>query len=136
MASPAPIPNNEVQRLKRLLELGVLDSEAEPAFDALTRAASLLTAAPIALVSLVDSERQWFKSNTGLEGTTQTPRDVAFCAYTILGDQPFVVPDTLKDPRFADNPLVTDAPHIRFYAGVPITLNDGLRMGSLCVIDR
>ena len=136
MAAPAPIPNNEVQRLKRLLELGVLDSDAEAVFDALTRAASLLTGAPIALISLVDSERQWFKSNVGLEGTTQTSRDVAFCAYTILDDQPFVVADALKDPRFADNPLVAGAPHIRFYAGAPITLQDGLRMGSLCVIDR
>ena len=136
MASPAPIPNNEVQRLKRLWELGILDSDAEPAFDALTRAAALLTGAPIALITLVDSERQWFKSNIGLEGTTQTPRDAAFCAYTILDDQPFVVADALKDPRFADNPLVADAPHIRFYAGVPLTLHDGLRMGALCVIDR
>jgi len=136
MAVPAPLPPDEGRRLERLLRLGVLDSDAEPLFDALTNAASLLTGAPIALLTLVDERRQWFKSNVGLEGTSETPRDIAFCSYTILGDELFVVPDALQDPRFADNPLVTDAPNIRFYAGAPITLADGLRMGSLCVIDR
>lgn len=136
MAVAATLPSDEGRRLERLLSLGVLDSEAEPLFDALTRAASLLTGAPIALMTLVDERRQWFKSNVGLEGATETPRDIAFCSYTILDEQLFVVPDAMKDPRFADNPLVTDAPHIRFYAGAPITLNDGLRMGALCVIDR
>ena len=136
MAVPAPLPPDEGRRLERLLRLGVLDSDAEPLFDALTNAASLLTGAPIALLTLVDERRQWFKSNVGLEGTSETPRDIAFCSYTILGDELFVVPDALQDPRFADNPLVTNAPNIRFYAGAPITLADGLRMGSLCVIDR
>ncbi|WP_109125078.1 PAS domain S-box protein [Dyella sp. C11] len=136
MAVPAPLASDEGRRLERLLSLGVLDSEAEPLFDALTRAASLLTGAPIALMTLVDDRRQWFKSNIGLEGTAETSRDIAFCSYTILGDEPFVVRDAMKDPRFSDNPLVTDAPHIRFYAGAPITLGDGLRMGALCVIDR
>lgn len=136
MAQPAPLAPNEGQRLERLLSLGVLDTEAEPLFDALTRAASLLTGAPISVLTLVDERRQWFKSSVGLEGVKETPRDVAFCSYTILGDELFVVPDALSDPRFVDNPLVTDAPHIRFYAGAPITLDDGLRMGALCVIDR
>lgn len=136
MAVPAPRSHDEERRLERLISLGVLDTEAEPLFDALTKAASMLTGAPIALMTLVDDRRQWFKSNVGLDGPSETSRDVAFCSYTILDDQPFVVPDALKDPRFADNPLVTDAPHIRFYAGAPITLSDGLRMGALCVIDR
>jgi diguanylate cyclase (GGDEF)-like protein/PAS domain S-box-containing protein len=136
MAVSAPLSTDEGRRLERLLSLGVLDTEAEPLFDALTKAASLLTGAPIALMTLVDDQRQWFKSNVGLEGTRETSRAVAFCSYTILGDQPFVVPDATEDPRFADNPLVTGDPHIRFYAGAPITLNDGLRMGALCVIDR
>lgn len=136
MAQPAPLLPDEGRRLQRLRSLGVLDSEAEPLFDALTRAASLLTGAPVALMTLVDDRRQWFKSSVGLEGVTETPRDVAFCSYTIQGDDLFVVTDAMEDPRFADNPLVTHAPHIRFYAGAPITLNDGLRMGALCVIDR
>ncbi|WP_199098992.1 PAS domain S-box protein [Dyella sp. ASV21] len=136
MASPAPRASNESQRLERLLALGVLDSEAEPLFDALTRAASLLTGAPIALLTLVDDKRQWFKANIGLEEVKETSRDVAFCSYTILDDDLFVVPDALEDPRFADNPLVTGAPYIRFYAGAPITLADGMHMGALCVIDR
>lgn len=136
MARPASLPPDEDRRLERLLSLGVLDTGAEPLFDALTRAASLLTGAPVALMTLVDERRQWFKANVGLEGATETSRDVAFCSYTIQGDELFVVPDAMDDPRFADNPLVTDAPHIRFYAGAPITLSDGLRMGALCVIDR
>ena len=136
MTHPAPFPANESARLQRLLALNVLDTEAEPLFDALTRAAALAVGTPIALVSLVDAERQWFKANTGLGGTSETPRDVAFCGYTILDDDVFVVPDARADPRFAGNPLVNGRPDIRFYAGAPITLNDGLRMGALCVIDR
>ncbi len=136
MTVPAPLPANESERLQRLRGLGILDTEAEPLFDALTKAAALAVGVPIALVTLVDSERQWFKSNIGLDGTTQTPRDVAFCSYTILEDDVFVVPDATVDPRFTRNPLVTGNPEIRFYAGAPITLKDGLRMGALCVIDR
>ena len=136
MTQPAPVPANESARLQRLLALNVLDTEAEPLFDALTQAAALAVGAPIALVSLVDAERQWFKANTGLDGTSETPRDVAFCGYTILDDDVFVVPDARTDPRFAGNPLVSGQPDFRFYAGAPITLNDGLRMGALCVIDH
>ncbi|HEY6941787.1 PAS domain S-box protein [Dokdonella sp.] len=136
MTRPAPLPPDEVRRLARLRALDALDTEAEPLFDALAQAAALVVGAPIALVSLVDERRQWFKANVGLEGTGETPRDVAFCAHAILGDELFVVPDAHADPRFADNPLVTADPNIRFYAGAPIRMSDGLRMGALCVMDR
>lgn len=118
-----------------LHRLEVLDSDAEAEFDALTQAASLVCQAPISLISLVDAHRQWFKSRQGLE-TPETPRDLAFCAHAILDGDVFEVPDTTRDLRFHDNPLVTQAPDIRFYAGVPLTLGDGSRVGTLCVIDR
>jgi diguanylate cyclase (GGDEF)-like protein/PAS domain S-box-containing protein len=136
MTRPAPLPPDEARRLARLRALDALDTDAEPLFDALAQAAALVVGAPIALVSLVDEGRQWFKANVGLEGTDETPRDVAFCAHAILGDELFVVPDAHADPRFADNPLVTADPNIRFYAGAPIRMSDGLRMGALCVMDR
>ena len=131
----APKPDTEAQRLQALRELDVLDTAAEAQFDALTQAASLACGVPISLVSLVDEDRQWFKSNTGLPQAQQTPRDVAFCAHAILQTDVFEVPDALADPRFADNPLVTGAPDIRFYAGVPLALSNGHRVGTLCVID-
>ena len=136
MATPAAWPSNECERVARLHALGVLDTAAEPLFDALTRAAMELTAVPIALISLIDMQRQWFKANLGMQEVAQTPRDLAFCAHAILSDKLMEMPDALADPRFADNPLVTGAPGIRFYAGAPIVLADGLRMGTLCVIDR
>ena len=120
----------------RLRQLQVLDTPAEPLFDALTRTAGLITDAPIVLVTLVDADRQWFKSNIGLGGTSETPRDIAFCAHAILESNLMEVSDARKDVRFAQNPLVTGQPGIRFYAGAPITLSDGLRVGTLCVIDR
>ena len=132
----APLPPDEAERLRSLHALEVLDSESEPLFDALTRAAAIATGMPIALLSLVDADRQWFKSNFGLTGTAQTSRDAAFCAHTILGDEVLEVADARVDARFTDNPLVTDGPCIRFYAGAPITLSDGSRIGSVCVIDR
>lgn len=132
----APLPDNEVERVAALHALAVLDSGPEEEFDALVRAASLLCQVPISLISLIDDERQWFKANIGLPGVSETPRDVAFCAHSILSDEVFVVPDARLDPRFADNPLVAGNPDIRFYAGAPIRLNDGSRIGSLCVIDR
>ncbi|MEO9077825.1 MAG: diguanylate cyclase [Rhodanobacter sp.] len=134
--SSAAIPVDEKRRLARLHELAVLDTDAEPLFDALTRAAALATGKPIALISLVDADRQWFKSRVGLPvGVIETPRESAFCAHTILDSELLEVADTQQDPRFADNPLVTGALDIRFYAGAPITLKDGSRLGSLCVMD-
>jgi PAS domain S-box-containing protein len=133
---PAPQRPDEPEALAALHRLEVLDSAAEAEFDALVQAASVLCGTPISLVSLVDAERQWFKANVGLPGAAQTPRDIAFCAHAVLGTALFEVPDTLADARFADNPLVTAAPHIRFYAGVPLRLTGGEQVGTLCVIDR
>ncbi len=132
----APTPFDEPERLRALQRLDVLDSAPEREFDALVAAAALVCGVPISLVSLVDSDRQWFKANVGLPGVTETHRDVAFCAHAIQSDDLFEVPDALADPRFADNPLVATAPDIRFYAGVPLRLSDGERIGTLCVIDR
>ncbi len=136
MTVPAPIPANETERLARLRELMVLDSVPEPLFDSLTRMASEVCGAPIGLVSLVDTERQWFKAQVGLTGATETPRDIAFCAHAILQDSVFEIADAAADPRFAANPLVTSAPNIGFYAGAPLTLPGGERIGTLCVIDH
>ncbi|SEL07462.1 PAS domain S-box-containing protein/diguanylate cyclase (GGDEF) domain-containing protein [Pseudoxanthomonas sp. GM95] len=124
----------EASRLAALQALDVLDTPAEPVFDDLAWLAGQLCEAPIALVSLVDEERQWFKARCGL-AAQQTPRDMAFCAHTILRDTLMEVPDALEDARFADNPLVLGAPHIRFYAGAPLIGAEGHRYGSLCVID-
>jgi len=126
----------EQSRIARLRSLNILDTQAEPLFDAITKAAALVTGMPIALITLVDESRQWFKSNVGLPGTRETPRDIAFCSHTIQGEDVTEIRNALGDSRFADNPLVTGNPDIRFYAGAPITLSDGLRMGALCVIDR
>jgi PAS domain S-box-containing protein len=130
---PAVLPPLEAQRLARLRATGVLDTPPEPAFDALVAAAARITACPIALVSLVDAQRQWFKARQGL-AASETHRDVAFCAHAILDERVFVVPNALEDPRFADNPLVQGEPDIRFYAGAPIEV-EGQRLGTLCVID-
>jgi len=133
--TPALPPADESQRLQALRDLHVLDTPPDEAFDALVEAASIVCGTPIALVSLVDESRQWFKANRGLEGATQTPRDIAFCSHTILDSDIFEVPDAALDARFDDNPLVTGDPNIRFYAGMPIELLDGSRVGTLCVID-
>lgn len=132
----APIPLDEPDRLRALQRLEVLDSAPEREFDALVAAAALVCGVPISLISLIDHDRQWFKANVGLPDAKETPRDMAFCAHAILDDGIFEVPDALADPRFADNPLVAEAPDIRFYAGATLRLSDGARVGTLCVIDR
>lgn len=132
----AAIPPDEARRQHRLESLAVLDTPAEPLFDALTAAAAVVTGRPIALISLIDAKRQWFKSNVGLPGLSETSRDSAFCAHTILGRDLLEVGDAREDPRFADNPLVVGAPDIRFYAGAPIVLGEDMCVGSLCVLDR
>ena len=131
---PAPIPPSEPERLRALSCCALLDTPPEPEFDRITAHAAKVFGVPIVLVSLVDEHRQWFKSRHGF-ARSETPRDLAFCAYTILENRPFIVPDTLADARFVDHPLVTDEPHIRFYAGAPLTTRDGANLGSLCLID-
>lgn len=130
-----PVPPDEAQRLAALRALGILDTPAEERFDRITRVAQRLFDVPIALVSLVDAERQWFKSRQGLTAS-ETGRDISFCGHAIAGTGVFVVPDARADVRFVDNPLVTGAPHIRFYAGVPLASADGHNLGTLCIIDR
>lgn len=127
--------DKEAERLNALQLYRVLDTATEKAFDDLTRLASTICEVPIGLVSLVDKDRQWFKSRVGLEAT-ETPRDQAFCAHAIEFDEVMIVEDAHADPRFAENPLVTGDPHIRFYAGAPLTVAKDVRLGTLCVIDR
>ena len=133
--SSAPVPPDEAQRLRALSDLEVLDTPPEAALDDLTALASQICRTPIAVVALVAESRQWFKSKVGLDAR-QTPREIAFCAHTILGPDLFIVEDALADVRFADNPCVTGEPGIRFYAGVPLRTAAGHAIGTLCVIDR
>ena len=135
-AAAAPVPEHEERRLSALYALDILDSATEAAYDDLAALAAALFDAPIALITLVDEHRQWFKANIGLD-VTETPREHAFCAHAIAipGDV-LVVPDALRDLRFAENPLVTGDPHIRFYAGAPLLSKDGDALGTLCIIDR
>lgn len=128
------IPQNEKNRLETLESLDILDSQAEERFDRLTRMAKRMFGVPIALVSLVDKNRQWFKSCIGLSAS-ETSREISFCGHAILGSEVFIIPNVLEAPRFFDNPLVLDAPNIRFYAGCPLTVN-GYRLGTLCLIDQ
>jgi len=129
------IPENETYRLSALHDLNILDTPAEERFDRLTRVAQRLFDVPIALVSLVDGDRQWFKSRQGVD-VQQTPRNISFCGHAILDEDVFYIPDTFKDSRFADNPLVKEFPHIRMYAGVPLTIAEDIRIGTLCIIDH
>ncbi len=127
-------PNNEEKRLNALRSLNVLDTLPEERFDRLTRLAKRMFDVPMALVSLVDENRQWFKSCVGID-ISEAPRDMSFCGHAILGDEIFIIPDTLQDERFSDNPFVLNSPYCRFYAGCPLRYADGTMLGTLCIID-
>ncbi len=129
------LPLNEARRLQALLDYAILDTPNEEAFDRLARIAAALLEAPIALISLIDGSRQWFKARVGL-AASETPRDWAFCSHALVQEEPLVVLDAPADPRFADNPLVTGEPEIRFYLGAQLNTPAGETLGTLCVIDR
>lgn len=127
-------PENEAERLHALRALQILDTSDEERFDRVTRMAKRMFGVSISLVSLVDEDRQWFKSKQGLDAP-ETPRDISFCGHAINQEGLFIIPDTLEDERFFDNPLVTEAPNIRFYAGYPLKIRQGVNIGTLCLID-
>jgi two-component system NtrC family sensor kinase len=131
----APAPITDQARVAALQKYAILDTEPEQAFDDLTLLASYVCKTPIALISLVDEDRQWFKSRVGLS-VSQTAREVAFCSTAIQQSDVLVVPDTLQDERFRNNPLVVSEPRIRFYAGAPLITEEGYALGTLCVIDQ
>jgi GAF domain-containing protein len=131
----AAIPDNEAERLAALYQVLILDTPPEARFDKIVAFAATEFDMPIALITLIDSERQWFKARVGTE-VCETGRDISFCSHAILQPTIFVINDAALDPRFADNPLVTDGPRIRFYAGAPLIMPSGLSLGTLCLIDR
>ncbi len=128
------IPQNEAERIQVLHDLLILDTEPEERFDIITAYCQSRFGVEIALVSLVDTDRQWFKSTCGLDAK-ETPRDISFCGHAILQDEVFIIKNALEDERFADNPLVLGPPNIRFYAGAPLKLSSGQTVGTLCIID-
>lgn len=133
---PGPMAHpDEARRLAALAQAGLMDTPADEAFDRLVRLAAQVTDCPIALVSFLDQRRQWFKARVGID-LVETPRDWAFCHHVLEAGAVLVVPDAADDPRFARNPLVTGAPHARFYAGVPLSDGHGRQLGTLCVLDR
>ena len=135
MATAIPMPAHDRDRVASLQKYAILDTEPEQAFDDLTLLASFVCKTPIALISLVDEDRQWFKSKIGLDAK-ETPREIAFCSAAIQQSDVMVVPDTLQDDRFRNNPLVLSGPRIRFYAGAPLINDEGYALGTLCVVDR
>jgi two-component system, cell cycle sensor histidine kinase and response regulator CckA len=130
-----PAKNNEARRLKVLWQYEILDTVPEAVFDDLTELAARICEAPVALISLIDEDRQWFKSKVGVT-LTETSRDISFCAHAIKQTDLFIIPDATQDLRFANNPLVISDPKIRFYAGAPLITPDGHALGTLCVIDK
>ena len=130
-----PTPVDELLRLETLRNLKIFDTDPEERFDRVTRLAKWIFGTPIALVSLVDSDRQWFKSRQGLDAA-ETPRDISFCGHAVLENETFIANNTHDDERFSDNPLVVNDPRIRFYAGCPVRAPNGKKIGTLCIIDR
>lgn len=130
-----PIPSNEEERLKALRALNILDTPPEEQFDRISRLAKHIFQVPVALIGFIDADRQWLKCNDGFGEIHEIPRDVSFCAHTINGQQPVIVEDATKDPRFADSPGVTGEPGVRFYAGFPLYFRDQFALGTLCLID-
>jgi len=131
----APLPQNETERLRNLALYEILDTLPEAVFDEITLLATFICECPIATVSIIDKDRQWYKSRIGIDAV-QTPRAISFCAHTIRQNEPLIVEDATLDPRFSDNPVVMNDPHVRFYAGVALVNQEGQALGTLCVVDQ